>query len=971
MDAVRGSVRCPIVVGRDDLLDLADRRFDDAEVGRGQFLLLAGVAGIGKTRLLRAIAHKALERGFVDSYGHLAPQDIELPGGAVLDQARSMRSIPSLATSGAAILELLGSAPSANRTGRRRLALDIVDAFLAAPDEPTLYGFEDLQWADDLSLDVIAELARRSRDRHMLIAATYRTEETGSGSSLREWRSRLVTQRIAEELRLGPLSRDETALVATLILDSGLPAPKDVATVVYARTDGVPLYIEELLGAVGPDARSSGKAIRDAIVPDTIEDAVLRRLSRCSPEAQAAAEAGAVIGRCFTVEVLAGVMDLPQDVLDGPLQELVDQFLVTPPFDEVYFDFPHQLLREAIYRSVKVGDRRRYHGRAGRFGARLVGQSEIHASAHFERAGMAREAYETALVGAREAGRMSLHREGFDLYRRAVANLPDDLGSAERAAILEAYAEEALATERLDLAEGAATSAAEAYEAVGDRVSTIRATALAQVVARRQGVPLDDRIAAKRQLIEEIDAVGSPDEMGDIRVEAVMDLAKYLMDARRIDEAAPLLDALRVHAEQVGDPELLMAVDWKVGVAEMIRGETGAGLRRITTAAETAERAGWEGLGISAYRDAAAYAMEAMDYAASQRWADAGLRYADSIQQSYCANIMGATSAMVAWAAGAWPEADQLAHEKIRDEGSKRSVAMARWAAGYVALGRGDLSGATAELELALRFGEASQEIDLILIPLWGLAEVALLDGDPELAFTRCREAFERARASGERVHLAPFVVTGVRSALAAGRPTEAADWYRSCVEVLAPILAVADAALEHGRGLLALADGATGVAKTALTAAIARWDAHGRTWEAAWGRLDLASCLIRSNRFADGLGLATEVRDLAAHLDCRALADRADALIRMARGHVPTDEPWRPLTAREFGVARLIAEGRTNAEIAAELGIAPKTASAHVEHILAKLGVARRAEIAAWATSVERSAATEPSRRERHALAN
>ena len=70
-------------------------------------------------------------------------------------------------------------------------------------------------------------------------------------------------------------------------------------------------------------------------------------------------------------------------------------------------------------------------------------------------------------------------------------------------------------------------------------------------------------------------------------------------------------------------------------------------------------------------------------------------------------------------------------------------------------------------------------------------------------------------------------------------------------------------------------------------------------------------------------------------------------------------DEPWRPLTAREYAVARLISEGMTNAEIADSLGIAPKTASSHVEHILAKLGAARRAEIATWASNVERSAGT------------
>jgi DNA-binding CsgD family transcriptional regulator len=69
-------------------------------------------------------------------------------------------------------------------------------------------------------------------------------------------------------------------------------------------------------------------------------------------------------------------------------------------------------------------------------------------------------------------------------------------------------------------------------------------------------------------------------------------------------------------------------------------------------------------------------------------------------------------------------------------------------------------------------------------------------------------------------------------------------------------------------------------------------------------------------------------------------------------------DEPWRPLTAREFAVARLITDGLTNAEIASSLGIAPKTASSHVEHILAKLGASRRAEVAVWASQIERSAA-------------
>jgi DNA-binding NarL/FixJ family response regulator len=99
---------------------------------------------------------------------------------------------------------------------------------------------------------------------------------------------------------------------------------------------------------------------------------------------------------------------------------------------------------------------------------------------------------------------------------------------------------------------------------------------------------------------------------------------------------------------------------------------------------------------------------------------------------------------------------------------------------------------------------------------------------------------------------------------------------------------------------------------------------------------------------------VAATARAAAERLESPVLVERADALLRMARGHAPDDEPWRPLTSREFEVARLIGEGLTNAEIADTLGIAPKTASSHVEHILTKLGASRRTEIATWASHVE-----------------
>jgi DNA-binding CsgD family transcriptional regulator len=252
--------------------------------------------------------------------------------------------------------------------------------------------------------------------------------------------------------------------------------------------------------------------------------------------------------------------------------------------------------------------------------------------------------------------------------------------------------------------------------------------------------------------------------------------------------------------------------------------------------------------------------------------------------------------------------------------------------------------------------GEESGAVNLILPPLWGLAEAALLADRPDQAAARCHDALERASAAGERALLVPFVVTGVRSEQAAGRPAAAEEWLAACAEHLSAMLVVARPALDHARGLVALAAGSTGVARHALETAVGGWDEQGRIWEATWARLDLANCLTRQNRFSEAAGLAAEARAVASRLDSRPLAERADDLQRMARGHLSVDEPWRPLTAREFAVARLITDGLTNGEIATELSIAPRTASSHVEHILAKLGASRRAEIASWVATMRRA---------------
>ena len=154
--------------------------------------------------------------------------------------------------------------------------------------------------------------------------------------------------------------------------------------------------------------------------------------------------------------------------------------------------------------------------------------------------------------------------------------------------------------------------------------------------------------------------------------------------------------------------------------------------------------------------------------------------------------------------------------------------------------------------------------------------------------------------------------------------------------------------------GSFASRTGRPGSPASSSGSAVRGWDERGRIWEATWARVDLARCHLRANRPGDASLLLAEAETTATELGSAPLRVAVAEARRQLKGRHIEDEPWAPLTSREFEVARQVAAGLTNAEIAEALDIAPKTASAHIEHILAKLAMSRRAEIAAWASRVD-----------------
>jgi DNA-binding CsgD family transcriptional regulator len=960
----RGHVLSPLLVGRDDVLALAERRIAEARTGRGQLLLISGEAGIGKSRLISAIGNRAALSGFRTATAQLQPADRENPSASFLELARVMRRLSAFGELGTSLGALLDAARREGGGEPRRLLVDVAELVLQAVGDPTVLVFEDLQWADDLTLDLLGELARVSREVPLLLIGAYRSDEVARGSRLRTWRSQLVTRRIAEDVRLDRLTLDETAQMTTLILGTSLPAPRDVVAAVQARTDGVPLHIEELLAALGPKTIAAGSRVLDAALPETLEDATLVRVARLSQAAQGVARAGAVIGRWFGPAVLAGVMRTPIETLDEPLDELIEHDLLEGPGPMGVYGFRHQVLRDAIYGSVPPSTRRALHARAAELAAGPDGQSEIHASLHFERAGMSREAFATALAGASGAVRLSSHREASVLYGRAVRNLPPDVDPRRAADVYEAYGRELAAIDENAEAAVALDSARAFYLEAGDLLAASSVLATIANVRHLLGDGVRVLEPLLRTGLDQVETLEASRGRDVVKGRLLVTLAIAYGLALRIEEAEAMATEAIALARGTGDEATEIRC---LALLANILPFDG----RIREGIEVAEEALGRALRANLHEDAArtcrwigAACSEVFEFETAERWLRRGIEISDGAELWNHLNYMTAHLGFVLWATGRWDEATDVARRAQADgRGGVTTRIAADYVEGYVLLCRGQFAEADARLGEALRLAEQMDEVLRLAFPIWGMAEAALLSGDPAATVALTERAWDTSAPVRDAAMLIPSIVTGTRARLAVGDPTAAADWIQRATDaVTGRGIPAGRVALEHANGLLLLASGSRSRALEALEAARSGWDAMNRAWEATWARLDLASCLQRLGRWAEAAALLREARAFGESHGSDPVIRRADELARQGRGRGVEAEPWRPLTIREFEVAQLVAAGLTNAELANELVISPRTAGAHVEHILAKLGVARRAEIGAWVGAVRASGDGTPS---------
>ena len=926
------------LVAREEVLAVAARRWEQARGGAGELLLIAGEAGIGKSRVMAEIASSLPTARVLTAAAW--PAFSEVAGAALFDLVRELRR-HGLGEEAAALQQRLTAEDvSGDPTRRRRLLINDVAEVIAELLPGTLLRFEDLHWADEISLEIVERLAVLVRDEPGMIIATYRSDEMFTGTPLARWRARLLEQRLAEEVRLPRLDREGTARLAEALL--GRVPASDYVAELQERSEGIPLYIEELI---------AGGASRS--VPDTVAEAVRARMSQLAPASRELAIAASVIGCAFPLDLLMAVVPDAPDAVDDELVELLERHFIvgTNPGGED-FDFRHALIRDAIYAEIPPNRRRALHSAVAR-ASQESGIRDAYVSEQYERAHLPADAHRHAVLAAESARRASAHREAAVLFARALRTVSSTTDPGEIARLhsrlgieLTAIDDNARAAEQFE-------EAIRRYRQLGETAAAANHVPNLMGVRHVLGEGLAARIARAEEAIGWLDAL--PDG-GPVAVRAGLYsamAAAYMLD-RRLDEALDYGErALRLAV----DPDTVcdrLDVQMTVGPVLVFAGRGEEGWRMLEAAISEASAPGtdFEVEAARGYRMLGTSASVLVEYDRAEQWIRQGLDVTAATERWNDHHYLRAHLAHVLWATGRFDLAEREARSAQADAHGITTEITCLHVLGYLAMGRGEFSEALTHLERARTLGEQMGELQRLAPALWGLAELAVLTGRPADAVRLSDEAFALSDAVTDAAYLFPFVVTGTRARLAMRDTAGARDWVARTGRLLT-LRGIPGTlpALAHADGLIAAAEGRAARARELFDTALAGWTERRRFWERTHLLVDLARSAQRARRGGEAAQFTAEARRLGE-------ASGALVLVRLADA-VGIDESTSPesgpLTAREFEVAKLVAEGATNREIAERLVISPKTASAHIEHILAKLRVSRRAEIAAW---VSRSAA-------------
>ena len=934
--------RAQAFAGRAAELGTLGQALAAARAGRGATILVAGEAGIGKTRLAAEVAHRAREAGGQTLLG----RSIDLVGTELPYQpfADALQSIG-------------GPPPAASSAGSRLRVFEETLALLTrhAAAAPVLLVLEDLHWADTSTLNLVVFLAHHLAERPVLLLATYRGDEPASKARMTRLADGVRRSGAGLVLDLGPLLPEElTALLAARAPMTAALSPP-LADAIVARSEGNPFFAEELLAA-----GDTGE------LPRRLRDLLLQRVARLDPATQGLLRLAAAAGRDVGYPLLRALASVPEPDVRDCLRQAVEHEVLVADQAAGTFRFRHPLLAEAVYATILPGEREDLHARLAGELSRTAAASPAELAPHWAVAGRAAQALTASVEAARQA--------------EAVFGLAEAAAHLERALALWPDVPDAAALTGLDLAglcswaaglasqTGASPRAAElarrAIELTGDPARAALLHVDLGVYQYANGSN-DAGLAAFERAVEL-----APSSSAE-RAQALAAFGTGLHMAWRHRESLAVCEQALALARGTGAREAELRALTELGSDLAYLGRGADGLARLGEAVRLAGQAG-DPMGVQrAYITLTDVLTMLGRPGESARVAAEGL----AAVRRYGADttVLVANQVEALLAVGDWDEAERASVAALRSLGVSYSY-MALIIRADVEIGRGQFDAARAHLEAAratLREDRGLGLYDAYRAELalwerrWADAAGAIDDGltqaqSDEAAQIRVQLCVKGLRAQAELAALARARRDDPALRAHLDRARDLLALARRAAADAAPITPNAtawhlQARAEHTRA-------ATAGAPRAWADAAAAWDRLERPPLAAYCRWRQAEALVAAG--ASRAEASVPLRDahaVAARIGARPLTAELELLAQRARLDLTPPVAGPPagkraleealgLTPREADVLALIARGYTNREIASALVISVKTAGVHVSHILRKLDAPNRQQAAALA---------------------
>lgn len=937
-------------VGRAQETAELDAALSATRAGRGGVLLLAGEAGVGKTRLATQTLYRSdlliLESGLQESAPPYAPIAAALraylrivPNG-LSDYGPLTAYLPLL-------LPELGSTPVG---GDRATLFEAIRGALEAiaRRQPTVVFLDDVQWADNASLELLSALADSLSQCPLLALGAYRSDEIPRGHPLRRLRAELRRKGQLREITVEPLDADETAVLATHLL-GGTLSPS-LAAALYDRTQGLPFFVEELVTALIASGRIEMTRRRaeltgsdDLPIPDTIRDAVLLRVERLPREARTVLEVAAAIGMQFDLDLVSELAGS-----EAGLGTVLERGLIIEN-GAGQAAFRHALTREALYGELAWPRRRALHREIA---ARLEKQkAPLNVVAEHWQLGRDLARARNALVEfAERSCTVHAYRDAAHAARRALELWPEGEEEAQRLEVLDRLGSCAQLN-------GDQAEAASAWREVAEQRRQAQDWPRFADTQRRLAsvyelqANWEAALAARRAAADAFTQSHLPGEAAAERLA----VASHLHSACHYNATLEVAAIAAAEAERAGRLDLQISALAQKGECLAKLGQYEAGRQAINAALTLALENNLIDSVSEVYSSLAGVLQQAGDYAGSRDTYHTSIEYCQTEGMLPMAQACLACLAVVLREMGAWDEAVDVCQEVLAStEAGKMARLVVNGMLGSILGWRGQTRQARSLLLQVLpevqRLDKASLEID----SMFSLASIEELQDDHEAAAARYRDLLQRWKKTEER----HYIVPALRWAATFFAGIGAQEDTRACAQALANIASAtgkmdAVAALAHALGETAWLDGDAQLAAHQFEQALEALNGLELPFDRAHVQLRAGAALVASGERALGIERLTETYRAAIKLKAKPLAERAARELAALGEKVEKRLGRRAarglehggLTLREREVLRRMALGRTNREIAQELFLSPRTVDMFVRNILNKLNCGSRLE--------------------------